>query len=76
MRSFEALPCFYNEKYMVREGEYLVEGVTYKKIVLYDLIDGYIDEVFNSISKTKIHYNNDDFIYSQFDKNIITIYDV
>lgn len=61
---------------MVREGEYQVQGVTYKKIILYDLVSGEIDEVFNSISKTKIHYNNDDFIYSQFDKNVITIFDI
>lgn len=76
MRSMEALPCFYDEDRMIREGEYQVEGVTYKKIVFYDIMTGEIDEVFNSIPKKKITYNNRDFLYAQFNKNIITIYDM
>jgi hypothetical protein len=76
MRSIEALPCFFNEDHMVREGEYQVENVTYKRLVLYNILTGEIDEVFNSIPKKKLHYNNRDFLYAQLNKTGITIFDI
>ena len=63
-RSMNALPCFFDENTMIRDGTYQVEGVTYYKIVFYDILTGKVEEVFNSIPKKKLIYNNRDFLYA------------
>lgn len=66
---------------MIREGEYFVDNIKYRKIVFYNIESGDIEEIFNSIPTSKrLEYNNRDFLYSQIltseDESIITIYDM